>query len=104
MRPYIVMVVFMFSQLLIMLSAIERKILDLVELLRVGPFTPLHAAFDLGSAGRVNEEDDLALRQACSNCSMNSEASSIWMALIRKGNFISRWCRKPAAALLVCLL
>jgi len=53
------MVIFIFSQLLIVFPAVERDVLDFVELLPVGPVTPLHTSVDLGPAGRVHEQHDL---------------------------------------------
>lgn len=53
------MVVFIFGQQLIVSPAIERDVLDLVDLLQVGPVTPLYIAVDLGSEGRIHEQHDL---------------------------------------------
>ncbi len=60
MRPYIVIILFIFGQLLIVFPAVERDVLYFVELLAVGPVTTHHPAVDLGPAGRVDEQQDLS--------------------------------------------
>ena len=57
---YIVMVIFIFSQLLVMFFKVERHVLDFVELFPVGPVATLHSTIALWLAGRVLKEQDLS--------------------------------------------
>jgi hypothetical protein len=59
MGPDIVMAIFILGKLLVVLSDIERDVLDFVKLFSMGPVTPLHPSVELRVTRRIKEQQDL---------------------------------------------